>query len=63
MKNFSLKITSLFFSNQEPGYVKNVRYIYEKKFNFLIKCDEPEDSNGDLNVRLYFFSKTELFQE
>ncbi|CAF0709713.1 unnamed protein product [Brachionus calyciflorus] len=32
----------------KPGNVKNIRYTFHNDNSFLIKCDEPDDPNGDL---------------
>ena len=37
----------------EPGYVRNIRYVNQNDTIFTIKCDEPEDPNGNIIVNTY----------
>lgn len=45
------KIFMLFFFNlKEPGHVRDIRFTHENDSLFIIKCDLPEDPNGNLTV-------------
>lgn len=34
--------------------MRNIRYTYESDFNYLIRCDEPDDINGKFSgFRIY----------
>jgi len=38
----------------EPGQVKNIRYTYINESTYIIRCDQPDDVNGNLKVRVCF---------
>ena len=38
------------YLHTEPGQVRNIRYTFENEQEYLIRCDEPLETNGNLIV-------------